>query len=361
MTTKNIATTHELAAKLWAEGLEAETLPKISVAGLIGKKSSGLIQQRDMLETSPGDVERIGLRMQDTTAPRTSGDTLEGNEKALVLKYMDITLNEFVDAYAWDNVMSRIRVTFEHRDEAKAALSDLLANAWDTSFFNQIAGVTGGTPTFDGNNVINAPSATNHLFAGAATSEATIDTGDVMTLDLISRTKNLAKTGATAVPIRKCRIPGFPAPLYVVFVHPWQNDAMRQADTRWDNICNSAMQGGMIKDNPLITGAAGVWDECLIVENTRVPKGAAGVGDITTRRAIFCGAQAAMCCYGRIGGTAERFRWVEKLVEYDRQMGVMGGFVAGIKKSVFEDEEGGGNPIDFATVVISTASDAVDV
>jgi len=362
MAVKQIPTTHELAAKLWADGLEAETLLKISVHGLVTSKSDSVIQKRDMLSSNPGDVERVGLRMQDATAPKTSGQTIEGSEKTLTLKYLDITINEFAEAYRWDNVMSRIRVTFEHRDEAKAALSDLLANAWDTSFFNQIAGMVaaGAEPTFEGNNTINAPTAENHIFAGSAANEGAIAVTDVMTLDLISRAKALSKTGLTGVPIRKARIPGFPEPLYVVFVHPWQNDAMRQADTRWDNICNSAMQGGMIGDNPLITGAMGIWDECLIVENSRVPQGAAGTGT-ATRRAILCGAQAAISAQGRIGGTPDSFRWVEKLFEYDREMGVMGGFVAGIKKSVFTDENAGGNPIDFATLVMSTATDAVDV
>jgi len=65
-----------------------------------------------------------------------------------------------------------------------------------------------------------------------------------------------------------------------------------------------------------------------------------------------------MCVYGRIGGSADRYRWVEKLFDFDREMGVAGGFVAGIKKSQFEDENGGGSKLDFGTVVISTVTSA---
>lgn len=361
MATKIIGTTHELTAKLWAEGLNAETLLKVSVSGFMGPKSDSVIQMLDHMEKSPGDSVRCGLRLQDGTAPKTSGQAVEGNEKVITLKYMDTTINEAAEAYRWDNVMSRQRVTFEHRDEAKAALSDLLANSIDTSFFNQIAGMAdgGAAATFEGNNPIVAPSAANHLFVGQV-SEAAITPTDVLTLDQISRAKVLAKSGKTDHPIRKARIPGFPEPLFVCFIHPFQNEDLRAADTRWDNITNSFAQGGMIKDNPLLTGALGIWDETLLVENSRVPMGASGTGT-ETRRAIFCGAQASTCAYGRLGGTPERFRWVEKLFDYDREMGVLGGLVYGIKKSVYEAEEGGGTPTDFATVVISSATDPLDV
>ena len=361
MAAKVISTTHELTAKLWAEGLEAEVLKKISVSGFTGKGSDSVIQHRDMLDSNPGDVERVGLRMQDNTEPITSGAAVEGSELNLTLRYMDITLNESAHAFLWDNVMSRVRVTFEHRDEAKAALSDLLANAWDQSFFSQVCGITAGGVdggTLDGNNPINAPEASKHIFVGQAT-EAAITATDILTLDDISQAKQIAKTSTPA--IRKARIPGFSVPLFVVFIHPWVSFLMRQQDSRWDNICNSAMQGGMIKDNPLITSAQGIWDECLIVENTRCPFGVSGV-TTETRRSVLCGAQSAMCVYGRIGGSPDRFRWFEKLFDYDRQMGVMGGMVCGIKKSIFSEEDAGvGADIDFATVVISSATHATDV
>ncbi len=362
MGVKNISTTHELAAKQWAEGLEAETLLKISVSGLIGKGSDSVIQKRKLLEDHAGDRERVGLRLQDATAPKTSGQSVEGAEKTLRLKYMDVIIDEYAEAYRWENVMSRQRVTFEHRDEAKAALSDLFANAFDTGLFNQLAGMAdpGGNATFQGHNPIVAPTAGNHLF-GSGTTEATITTTGIMSLDLISKAKTYAKSGKTAFPIRKARLPGFSEPMFVCIIHPFQNLQMRAQDTRWDNICNSAMQGGMIGNNPMISGALGVWDETVIMESSRIPYGDNGTGGIKTRRALFLGAQAAVCSGARLGGTPDSFRWVEKLFDFDREMGVMGGFVAGLRKSVFSDEAGGANAVDFAVVVLSTASDPADV
>lgn len=358
MAVKNIGTTHELTAKLWAEGLEAEVLKKISVMDFMGKSSRDLCQYRDRLSKEPGDVERVGLRLQSEQAPKTSGQSVEGSEQTLNLMFMDVTLDEYADAFRWDNIMSRQRVTFEHRDEAKAALSDQLAHAYDRSFFTQISGNTSATSggpteaTFQGHNTVTEPEAANHIIPGVGTEIGLVST-DVFTLDLISEAVQQAKTNDIA--IRPADI-GYPEDMYVCFLHPWQVFDLKQSTSRWTTVMRDAMQGSMIGDNPQITGALGVWDGCLLVENSRVPRVLDSTAGDIVRRAVLCGAQSAMSVWGRIGGTPERLRWVEKLFDFDREMGVLGGFVAGIKKSVFREEEAGPASIDFATIVISTAT-----
>lgn len=358
-----IPTTHQLTVKEWAAGLEAEALKKISVMGFTGRRSTSLVQMKDELEKGPGDQITVGLRKQLSDAPIDAATAVEGNELALDLESQSFVLDEFAHAVLWRNVTDRQRVTFEMRDEARANLADLLANAWDTSFFNQIAGVDdpGTNTTFEGNNAITAPSATHHIFSAGAASEAALAAGDDLTLDDISLAVQTAKLLSPT--IRPAMIPGYPEDLYVCFIHPWQNFQLRKADSRWEVIMRDAMRGGMIGNNPLITGALGVWDGVLICENTRVPASATtGVGGVTVRRSILCGAQAAFCCTGRLGGSPDRFRWVEKLFDYDRKMGVLGGFVAGIVKSRFDDATTPtGTPVDFATIVISSASEPQDV
>jgi N4-gp56 family major capsid protein len=114
------------------------------------------------------------------------------------------------------------------------------------------------------------------------------------------------------------------------------------------------MQGGRVDDNPLITGALGVWNDVLLIESTRVPQGvnsSTGAAVAGVRRAIFCGAQSAVIAWGRLGGTPRRFRWVEKQFEYDREYGVAAGFLGGIKLTQFN-----GKP--FGSIVISTTAAA---
>lgn len=361
MAVDTVPSNHELAVQQWEEGLEAETLKKTSGLAFTSKRSDSLFQMRDRLTKNPGESMRIGLRMQVTAAPKTSGTTIEGTERVLDLYYADFRIDEFADAFRWRNIMDRQRVTFEHRDEAKAALSDLMANAFDVSLFNQLAGVepSGGEATFKGHNVINAPDS-NHIITAGTTAADTVageldlTQADVFTLDDISRARQKAKLLTPA--IRPAKIPGFARPMYVCFVHPWQAFDMRESDARWDRVHMALLQAGKVDDNPLFTGALGVWDDTLIVENTRVPSPGLATDNTVIRRAIFCGAQAALIGWGRHGGNPNRFRWVEKLFDYDREMGVMAGFVGGIKKSVFTQDMSGGNSFDFATVVISTGS-----
>jgi N4-gp56 family major capsid protein len=360
MAVDTIPASHELAVQQWEEGLEAEVLKKTHGLAFMGKRSDSLFQMRDRLTKNAGESMRIGLRMQNNSAPKSSGTTIEGTERVLDLYYADFRIDEFADAFRWRNIMDRQRVTFEHRDEAKAALSDLLSNAFDVSVFNQLAGVPdpGGAVTFEGNNPIIPPD-NNHILtegggADTVAGELSITSADVFNLDMISRARQKAKLLTPA--IRPARIPGFSKPYYVQFVHPWQAFDMKESDSRWDRVHMALLQAGKTEDNPLFTGALGVWDDTLIVENTRVPSPGDSTDGTLIRRGIFCGAQSLLCGWGRIGGNPNRFRWVEKLFDFDREMGIMGGFVAGLKKSVFRQDLAGPNFFDFATIVTSTGS-----
>lgn len=350
---QSFPTDHALSAQIWSEGLEAEALKKISYTGMIGKRSENCVQWKDGLSKKPGDTETIGLRMQLSTAPKSSSDAVENNEQSLEIYSMDVTLDEVVDAVKFKNVIDRQRVNFDMLDEAKAALSDQLANAWDTSLFNQLAGfnLSGLKSTFRGNNTVVAPDSDHRIYADPTnnTSEDTLTsaTDDIFVLDLIDIAVEKAKTLTPS--IRPARIEGYGMPLYVCFIHPYQATSLRQKDSRWDLINRDAIRGGSINNNPLITGALGVWNGTLICENNRVPMGidSGGAAMTSVRRAIFCGAQSAVMTWGRIGGDPRRFRWVEKQFDYDREYGVMAGFLGGIKKTRF-------NSKDFATIVIST-------
>ncbi|MGI9507171.1 MAG: DUF4043 family protein, partial [Geminicoccaceae bacterium] len=68
------------------------------------------------------------------------------------------------------------------------------------------------------------------------------------------------------------------------------------------------------------------------------------------RRAVFCGAQSAWTAFGQGFGPG-RFNWVEKLFDYDEELGVSAGCVGGLKKSRF-------NSKDFGTILIPTYAPA---
>ena len=355
MSVQEFGTSHALVPQQWSEGLEAEVLKKISWTSLLGKRSDSLIQWKDSLSSQPGDTETLGLRMQLTNAPKSSSDAVEGNEQTLTIYDMSYTIDEVVDAVRFKNVIDRQRVTFDMRDEAKAALADQLSNAWDTSFFNQLAGAQHeSSATMYGHNTMVDPqniTGIDHFITGDSTSttkDESLASGDEFTLALLDKAVERAKTLSPA--IRPARIEGFDRPLYVCFIHPYQVSDLRTEGTVWDDIQRAAMQGGKVNDNPIITGSLGVYNDVLLIESTRVPLGVNSTTDAAvadTRRAIFCGAQSAVMGWGRLGGSPRRFRWVEKQFDYDREYGVASGFLGGIKKTAF-------NSKPFASIVIST-------
>jgi N4-gp56 family major capsid protein len=350
-----------LSNQQWAEGLEAQVLDKISYVNLIGKSSSDIIQQRDDLIKAAGDQITFGLRPQDYPVLLGESDEYEGNENSITTYTDSIVINEIGLPYRWKTRMSRQRVRFEDRDEAKAAISDGMANGLDIALFIQGCGfdATSGSyfgydmatlpATMKGNNTVHPPTTNHHLFAGTGNSaDEDLASGDDFTLDLISEAVKKAKTNT--IPIRPARING--GEYYVCFVHPYQLAQLREQDSRWDKVYLAALQGGMISDNPLFNGTMGVWDGCLIIESTRVTPGVnsstkAVIGDV--KRALFCGAQAFTIAWGRTGGDPGSFVWEEERFGYGRQRGIAASALVGLSKNQFNSE-------DFGTIVISSHS-----
>ena len=68
----------------------------------------------------------------------------------------------------------------------------------------------------------------------------------------------------------------------------------------------------------------------------------------TVRRAVFLGAQAAICGYGTNFNEGDgAYKWVEETFDYKRELGVSVQSLTGLKKSVFNSE-------DFGSLVVST-------
>ncbi len=339
---------HPLAVKLWSRKLTRESLRETFISRFMGEGADSVIQVKSETSKGAGDRVRFGLRMQ-LTGDGVQGDaTLEGNEEALTTYYDDLTINQLRHAVISQGKMSEQRVPFSVRAEAKDGLRDWLADRLDTSFFNQITGNTGQADTrYTGNIATSAPSATSGnsrwLFSdGTHTTEASLSTTDVFQLSFIDRAIAAAKTSAPL--IRPVKVRGNDH--YVMFLHPWQVHSLRTDATSgritWYDAQKARIQGGDTGEgeNPIFSGALGIYNGVVLHESTRIPAVTAN-----TRRAVLCGAQAAVMGFGE--GNSESGNWVEKLFDYDNQLGVKAGLIYGLKKTVF-------NSIDFGTIVVST-------
>ena len=340
-----------LAVKLWSKKLDVEVLKETEIADYIGEDENSIIQIKTETTKSAGDKITFGLRMQ-LSSPGISGDnTLEGNEEALTTYSDYVMIDQLRHAVISAGRMSEQRVPFSIRQHALDGLKDWWTDRIATSIFNQLCGYTVQTDTrFTGLNSAIAPSSGMQIWAGgSATTDDTIGAADILTLRDIDRCVELAQVMTPAM--RPVMIRGNKH--WVLFIHPYQAFQLRQsaaAAGSWFDIQKAAVQGGEVTGNPIFKGALGMYNNCIIRVDSRIPYGCDNstglVAQTSVRRAVFCGAQAAVIAFGKDNGPG-RFTWVEKKFDYDNQLGVSSASIFGIVKTQF-------NSADFGSIVVSS-------
>jgi len=344
------------ARKAWEKAVAIETLSKTYVGQFIGKDDNSLIQEKGDMKKDKGDKVTFTLRMQ-LTGRGVQGDApLKGNEEALTTYTDSVLIDQRRHAASAGGRMSRQRVPFDVRMQCSSALSDWAAELMDQSFFNQVCGITNqGDTLYTGNNAATAPS--RIIRPNSLTTDQAVqgDATATFTTALIDRVKVKATANAVGTPnIRPIKING--RDHYVMFLHPFQVYQLRQSAATagsWADIQKAAIQGGETTGNPIFSGALGMWNGVVLHEANRIPYGIHGTSaadQTSTRRAVLCGAQAGALAFGQ-GFSFEKFDWVEELDDYENQLGVGGGAIFGLKKTVF-------NSVDFATWVIASRDPA---
>lgn len=366
------------AVKLWSAKLAREALKKTYLKRFMGEGSDSLIQIKNETNKQPGDRIRVTLRMQLGGRGVIGDATQEGNEESLTTYTDDLVINQLRHAVRSEGKMTEQRIPFSIRSEAMMGLSDWWAARWDIWGFYHLAGFTPGNvlasgdfdtdptgPEYNGHNTIVAPS--RQVFsvnvAGAAyTTDEGIDAGAAtaaekaaaaFSLAHIDKAVERAKVGSAngVVPIRPVMVDG--KAYFVVFLHPYQVTDLRTSGSAstvtWFGIHSSEMQGGRLADNPIFTGALGIYNGCILHESTHVPEGvstADGTVVSTVRRAVLCGAQSAIAGFGQ-GHDQSSYDWFEQLFDYGNKLGVKAGCISGLKKSRYNSQ-------DFGVVVMSS-------
>jgi N4-gp56 family major capsid protein len=349
--------------KVWAKKLNVEALKKAWVGKFIGSSDNSLIQEHKDLKKARGDRITYTLRTQIAGRGVVGDAILKGNEEKLTHYSDNLIIDQLRHAVDRGGNMSQQRVLMDLRKGCNDALSDWIAARLDRSFFCQAAGYTasdlvtehgesyeGDDIAYTGLQATLAPSTGRHFWSeSGATADQDLDSsGDNMALSLIDDLVTEAKLSSPL--IRPVKVDG--EDRYVMFLHPLQVKSLRKDATtagNWVDIQKAAMQGGKVSDNPIFTGALGVYNGVILHESTRVPRGvngSTGVSISTVRRAIFCGAQAVSLGFGN-GSDFESWNWAEEEEDYGNQLGVAAGCIFGMKKARF-------NSVDFGCMVLST-------
>lgn len=215
-----------------------------------------------------------------------------------------------------------------------------------------MAGNTSQSDTkYTGNNATITPSSTTWLVAqttgGGEATEASLTStaSQIFSLELIDKAVLKAKT---LTPVLRPVKTGNAMANYVMFITPEQHYDLRRntSSNEYLDIQKAVIQGGRTSDNPLFTGALGMYNGVVLHESFRLPRITAASVANGGGRAVMCGAQAAVMAFGRDNGPG-RFTWVEELFDFQNRLGIAAGMIGGIKKTVY-------NSRDFATITIST-------
>ena len=358
MAQTSYAVNHPLAVKIWSKELFHDIIGESFFGKFMGKGSSNLVQIKDETKKGAGDSIKVGLRTRLTGDGIQGDSTLEGNEEELSTYNDTFLINQLRHAVRSGGEMSQQRVHFSVRDEAKDGLQEWWTERLETWLANQLTGNTGVSDTkYTGHNSTIAPTATFRIVCGgghAAETSLSETTTHAIKLSDLDRAVALAKVqqtsgGKSYERIRPLRVDG--KNMYVAFLHPWQIHQLRKDASTAGNffdIQKAAMQGGKYSENPIVNGGNFIYNNVIVHEWSYLPTiaGTPNSGSATSyRRGVFCGAQAAVVGFGQNSGPS-KMSWVEELFDYENQLGVAAGMIAGVKKTQF-------NGVDFGTIVLS--------
>ena len=311
------------ARDTWESGIHRAFFDKFT-----GNSPENIIQIRTELAKDDGDTINIPLLMPLTGDGVTGDDWLEGQEEAMIYRDFKVTINQLRHAVRLKGKMTEQSVSLDLRKDAKVALSNWLADTIDKTMFKELS----LNPTPD-----------RVVYGGTATSEASIGAADTFTTALIGRAKRIALADENTM-VKPVMIDGLET--YVMVIDQWQARDLKK-DPTWIEAQQYANVRG--NDNPIFSGALGVYDGVVLHQCNRIIRTDTGSGGTKVGHALFLGRQAAVFAVG------DNPTWNEKTFDYGNKIGFEFGRIFGIKKTQFKYD--GTNPTDFGCINVLTASE----
>lgn len=313
--------------QVWSDDLYSEAENLTFWNKFIGEPGSSMpIVRRDDLQKEAGDTIKIDVVLA-LAGSGIAGDTsaLEGNEEKLKMRQASVSMRQLAHGVRSTEQAS----VFNIHDLRTTALNQL--KKWAAGYIDDdiFAELTGNTKR-DGTAGTTLPSSSLWA-AGSATSRATVADGNAtgrLTLSAITELKAYFQTAIKVEPIMLENGEEY----FGLVCHPYAIMQLKRDDTAWAQAQRDANVRGA--DNPLFTGAAGVWDGVILYTNNRVPRSTNGSIQVSDN--VFFGAQALSY------GWALPLDWREEDFDYGREHGVATVGIKGEKLNAFDLTSAGG-------------------
>jgi len=308
MATTEFARTDALTVEHWARMLSYDIVWRTPISPLIGTDENSIIHLKNDAR-DVGDKVTFPLQAKLTGEGFTEGELAEGNGEALSLYTDSITLNELGHVVGVANQGRSI-------DAQRTRIPLRQALNTDSSY-------------------------------GSVSDDQSLAAGDEISLEHIDYAVAHAKS--LDVPVRPINIRAgnggadLEEPKYVMFLHPYQVRDLRTAagTSLWQDIHQSAIQGGQISRSPIYTGALGEYNGVILRESLQVTQGvhsSTGAAVSSVRRAVLTGAQAAAIAFAS-GSDATSMAWNEELHDHKRRLEVSAMKIYGMKKCRFRSAD----------------------
>ena len=332
-----------------------------------GESAQTPLQTLPHLERDAGDQISYDLVMQLKMRPVQGDAVLRGKEEDLKFYTDALYIDQLRGGVNTGGKMSRKRTLHDMRMIARERQSDWWARLFDETLFMYLSGARGVNADFiegtdftgyAGNSFV-APDTQHLLYGGDATSKATVDSADKLSLTTIDKALSRAETmggGISGIPeLQPCMIDG--EPHYVLVMHPWQEYDLRTntGTGQWLDI-QKAAAGAEGKANPIFKGGLGMYNNVVLHKHKGVIRfedyGASSPATVKAARALFLGRQAGVIAFGS-PGTGLRFDWHEELEDRANQVVITTSSIFGVKKTAFTID---GTSRDFGVIAIDTAA-----
>jgi N4-gp56 family major capsid protein len=331
----------------------------------MGKKGSGksiITDGKAFAGMGKGDTRKYHFVPQYMgTGIRGQNKSIEGNEKAINEFVTEMRVDQVIQAFRKKGKMTDLRTIINFRSEFKDQLTNWFKIWTEFDIIDALTGyMTDGASYLDGFSrdeesgmiIIDAKGAamTSPLVKGegrcfrpdynggkftvvdvkeanssndALLKDMTAD--DIMNTNLLDELQDRAKT-AGKYAMKPVRLKDG-REYYILVLHSTAAKQLRQ-DPRWEKRVLASYQGkGTLENDPIATGAMGIWEKIIIKEADYIP--AVSNGSVRIARNLLLGADAAVMAW------AQTLNYVEKTFDYDTEMGVMADEIRGIKKLDF--------------------------
>ena len=331
----NVQWNSGLQVSRWAKELFTAAKKDTYISRFFGGSNAG-IQVLTDLKAARGKDVTVGLKMKISGSGITGDNTLAGNEVAIDSYTQTITLDQLRQGVISTGKMHDKKHLIDFRKEALDSLKVWFAETMEKDMIDTLSGVASNN-----SNVATYTFGTDCTYTiwndngtVKTTTNSGLDANDVVTTDLISHA--CARAKLLDPKFRPIRVGG--KDFYLLLVHPETAHELKN-NSDWQAAQQYAMPRG--GDNPLFTGALGMWDGVVIHEHDQIQK--CTINGQNANRNLFLGAQAGIVAFGG------DHNWHEESVDRGNKLSISASIIYEMSKAKF-------NSKDFGVMEVVTAT-----